>query len=1505
MDFEADSIFPLLLEGSISPPKIRTALMMMYNKVPKDLDELELIIEQAISVLQSLGTDESKRIEWFFDSLGLSLRGVLTAQSFVNAADSGVVMQQVLDLLYDHLFNRHPTDVFQSLDVQKHFGYILTIYFNSNGWKAHVKEHSLTESLVEKWLPLTPRFEFGGPFQRMIKDSGLQASADLAARLKTADSAYTESEIELQYSNIQTSLPQVLDHSLPPQVRRRAFQSFSDTLEQANDYSSSKKQKEACVLLITEFNNGIAKALIQDTDFLYLEDIFFKVTSTLSSRIYGANLVHERYDWAADSLVELTARFKKGDFSLFDGIAPMAPLDALLKCVVGRAADRIYEVFDALFEVVELLDEAALPIIFGSYYQGGAEAKKVVIKHLKKCLKFAKEGNTTIGMIPVMLVQSDKEAFVPYIDDVFEIPNLAGAFLAAYRADTTVFAEKIPKLLPLLYDQLWATTAAMVIEGTILAHTDSFSEESTLFPVIEAFTINRSKLADKDAVSLHLIRILTGIATTSDAGSILCTPLIINLITTLLDAIPRHPQAGESVNLLLVPLASVANFNTEILKAHEEVLNRIQQDSIVKFAGVQENLDSVLNALHGISLRKLDEQFKNSMKSLGINPDDPFFEAVEETMRRDNLQEFDVMLSYCWAQQPIVLRIQQSLLERGFTVWLDLEQMHENVYVRMCEAVLGSKVVVACLSKAYEESGNCKRELGFAADQTRSGKKIVPVRFDEGSYGFTWTALITSGLLYTFIGKNELDPEKSTAWENAMDNLAKEISAHVGPRKRVPNTATISDIDEAAQQEAEDEEERKFQAAVEAAKKKDAVGIPEFDCMLSYDWSYQPTIIRIHDSLVERGLTVWLDLERMAGNVYERMSDAVLGSHVIVSCLSLKYEASGNCTRELNFANSQVPFGKILIPAPMEDAPFTWTNEITKGLKRYPIYDDVRNNPDKWVEAMDELADAIKTALQTQKALVAQKELDIALSTVVDSSVVTGDEIVETISIPPSVVTERALPLSSEERALLMSLQERVHHLEETVLKQNASLVKQSVMLKNLVDFIGLKFTEESAFNHSSPVDLDDDDIPVLVDEVPVEIESTQQPTQTTSEHKPVPVTIVTGFLGSGKTTLVTRLLTDQTHGKRIAVILNEFGDSSGIDKALTVGQDGEEAQEWLELNNGCMCCEVKLVLLLIKTKVHLYHCDRDAGVKAIESLMKKRGKFDYILLETTGLADPGPIAEMFWLDDAVQSDIYLDGIITVVDAKFAPLHLTEVKEDGSVNECIKQIAMSDRIVINKTDLVSPTDLEKLEGDIVAINSAAIRTKSVKSNVSIDFIFDLHAFDDRTKGWFDDLPVLASAENEDSDCDASCDHKHGEGDKNSNGKKHHHHKKHQVDQSVKTIMFQLPLSRAVDLAKMETWLQQVLWNKTVPLPKSQPPLTNEQQPSTGPQVLRLKALIDVGGRKKMVIQAVHELYDKFEAGSWAPEDNECGKIVLIGRALDKQAVTASFLDYCLLEPESE
>ncbi|XP_051924431.1 zinc-regulated GTPase metalloprotein activator 1 isoform X2 [Hippocampus zosterae] len=231
----------------------------------------------------------------------------------------------------------------------------------------------------------------------------------------------------------------------------------------------------------------------------------------------------------------------------------------------------------------------------------------------------------------------------------------------------------------------------------------------------------------------------------------------------------------------------------------------------------------------------------------------------------------------------------------------------------------------------------------------------------------------------------------------------------------------------------------------------------------------------------------------------------------------------------------------------------------------------------------------------------------------------------------------------------------------------------------------------------------DEDDCPELV---PIDAQQGALTEQ-------IPVTIITGYLGAGKTTLLNYILTEQ-HDKRIAVILNEFGEGSALEKSLAVSHAGELYEEWLELRNGCLCCSVK-----------------DNGLKAIENLMQKKGKFDYILLETTGLADPGAVASMFWVDAELGSDIYLDGIVTVIDAKYGLQHLREEKADGLVNEAERQIALADLTIINKTDLVREEELAQVRDAVRSINGVAKILETQRSRVDLSAVLDLHSFDSK------------------------------------------------------------------------------------------------------------------------------------------------------------------------------
>jgi G3E family GTPase len=200
--------------------------------------------------------------------------------------------------------------------------------------------------------------------------------------------------------------------------------------------------------------------------------------------------------------------------------------------------------------------------------------------------------------------------------------------------------------------------------------------------------------------------------------------------------------------------------------------------------------------------------------------------------------------------------------------------------------------------------------------------------------------------------------------------------------------------------------------------------------------------------------------------------------------------------------------------------------------------------------------------------------------------------------------------------------------------------------------------------------------------------------------NKTIPVTVLTGFLGSGKTTLLNRILTEQ-HGKRIAVIENEFGEI-GIDQALVINAD----EEVFEMNNGCICCTVRGDLIRI-----------------LNNLMKRKDRFDQVLIETTGMADPGPVAQTFFMDEEVQRNYHLDGIITMVDAKHVALHLDDSEE------CQQQIAFADVLVLNKLDLVAPADVEPLERRIRGMNAMAKVVRATNANIPISEALDVGGFD--------------------------------------------------------------------------------------------------------------------------------------------------------------------------------
>jgi G3E family GTPase len=346
------------------------------------------------------------------------------------------------------------------------------------------------------------------------------------------------------------------------------------------------------------------------------------------------------------------------------------------------------------------------------------------------------------------------------------------------------------------------------------------------------------------------------------------------------------------------------------------------------------------------------------------------------------------------------------------------------------------------------------------------------------------------------------------------------------------------------------------------------------------------------------------------------------------------------------------------------------------------------------------------------------------------------------------------------------------------------------------------------------------------------------------SEQTQIPVTVLTGYLGAGKTTLLNRILTEQ-HGKRYAVVVNEFGEI-GIDNDLVVDAD----EEVFEMNNGCVCCTVRGDLIRI-----------------VGGLMKRKGGFDGIIVETTGLADPGPVAQTFFVDDEVKAKTKLDSVTTVVDAKHILLRLADSRE------AVEQVAFADQIVLNKTDLVSEAELAEVERRIRRINPLAPIHRAVKSDVPLGAILGRGAFDlDRIAEI--DPEFLNPAHGEPGHVhDEHCGHDHHDHD-------HHDHDHHDQgghaheDQSIKGVA--LTLDRPVDGERVTRWLNEVLQ-------------------AQGPDILRAKGILDVKGEdKRLVFQAVHMILDGELQREWKAGERRWSRMVFIGRNLDEAKLRQGF-----------
>ena len=331
-----------------------------------------------------------------------------------------------------------------------------------------------------------------------------------------------------------------------------------------------------------------------------------------------------------------------------------------------------------------------------------------------------------------------------------------------------------------------------------------------------------------------------------------------------------------------------------------------------------------------------------------------------------------------------------------------------------------------------------------------------------------------------------------------------------------------------------------------------------------------------------------------------------------------------------------------------------------------------------------------------------------------------------------------------------------------------------------------------------------------------------------------IPVTVLTGYLGAGKTTLLNRILSEN-HGKKYAVIVNEFGEI-GIDNDLIIGAD----EEVFEMNNGCICCTVRGDL-----------------VRILGGLMRRKGKFDAIIVETTGLADPAPVAQTFFVDENVGKKAKLDAVVTVADAKWLRDRLRDAPEAKN------QIDFADVILLNKTDLVSDAELREVEARIRGINPYATLHRTQRAQIPLDAVLGRNAFD--LERILEIEPAFLEADDHGHDHD----HHHDHGHAHSHGGLKHYHDEDMQSISMKT-------DTPLDPDKFFPFIQNLVQVE-------------------GPNILRCKGILSLkDDPKRFVFQGVHMMLDGDHQREWKQDEERTSRVVFIGRNLPEEKIRKGF-----------
>ncbi|KAK6908097.1 hypothetical protein I203_102098 [Kwoniella mangroviensis CBS 8507] len=378
---------------------------------------------------------------------------------------------------------------------------------------------------------------------------------------------------------------------------------------------------------------------------------------------------------------------------------------------------------------------------------------------------------------------------------------------------------------------------------------------------------------------------------------------------------------------------------------------------------------------------------------------------------------------------------------------------------------------------------------------------------------------------------------------------------------------------------------------------------------------------------------------------------------------------------------------------------------------------------------------------------------------------------------------------------------------------------------------------------------MEDEDPPQLLD-VPSSDDEEAGSSRDLYDRPKIPLTLLTGYLGAGKSTLLDYILKEE-HGYKIAVCMNDFGDTTDIEaKSLTLSDPNSQSTttEFLSLPNGCLCCSFK-----------------DMGIAAIEEMVANApGGIDWVMVELTGVADPGPIVRSFWANEEM-GDLILDGVVCVVDSRNVLKQLAEQREGDEINECQKQVACADVILLNKLDLVTPEQMKEVESTIRTINPTLRVHHTTQSKAPLSDLFNLRAFSDPT--------ALASTK---STTNHVQNHDH---DHSSDDCSHPSHAQTHTN-GISTILIPLPTLNQKQYFRLNEFLESILWDNRYPISK---------KPS--PEILRSKGYIRLDDGREYVLQGVADLFELKELPGSEQKEGQ-GKVVFIGKNVGEEVKVA-------------